>query len=118
MPEYEIIVIYEAGLSEEAVEAQVESFKGFLAREGAELLEVQKWGKRRLAWEIKKKREGFYIFFRVKGEASLPQALDRQLRFMEVVLRWVPVRVKSAARSREEKATTAAAPTEAGGEGS
>jgi hypothetical protein len=71
VPEYEIIVIYEAGLSEEALEAQVESFKGFLAREGAEL-----------------------------------------------VLRWFPVRVKSAARSREEKATTAAAPTEAGGEGS
>ena len=118
MREYEIIVIYEAGLSEEAVEAQVESVKGFLAREGAELLEVQKWGKRRLAWEIKKKREGFYIFFRVKGKPSLPQALDRQLRFVEVVLRWVPVRVKSAARSREEKATTAAAPTEAGGEGS
>ncbi|MFQ5802311.1 MAG: 30S ribosomal protein S6 [Candidatus Methylomirabilales bacterium] len=118
MPEYEVIVIYEAGLPEEALEAQVESFKGFLAREEAELLEVQKWGKRRLAWEIKRKREGSYILFRVKGKPSLPQALDRQLKFVEAVLRCVPVKVKPAARSREEKATTAAAPTEAGGQGS
>ena len=118
MPEYEIIVIYEAGLLEEAVEAQVGSFKEFLAREGAELLEVQKWGKRRLAWEIKKKREGTYILFRVKGMATLPQAVDRQLKFAEVVLRYVTVKVKPAARSREEKATTVAASTEAAGEGS
>jgi small subunit ribosomal protein S6 len=73
VPEYEIIVIYEAGLSEEALEAQVESFKGFLAREGAELLEIQKWGKRRLAWEIKKKREGGYIF-PSEGQVGSPLA--------------------------------------------
>ncbi|MFQ5988389.1 MAG: 30S ribosomal protein S6 [Candidatus Methylomirabilales bacterium] len=118
MPEYEVIVIYEAGLSEEALEAQVESFKGFLTREGAELLEVQKWGKRRLAWEIKKKREGFYVLFRVKGKPTLPQAVDRQLKFSEVVLRYLPVKVKPPVRSREGKATPATAPAEAGGEGS
>jgi len=118
VPEYEIIVIYESGLLEEALETQVASFTEFLAREGAEIVEVQKWGKRRLAWEIKKKREGFYVFFRVKGTATLPQAVDRQLKFAEVVLRYVVVRVKPVARSRQEKTTTATASTEAGGEGS
>lgn len=116
MSEYEIIVIYEAGLLEDPLEAEVESFKEFLAREGAELLEVQKWGKRRLAWEIKKKREGIYVLFRVKSMATLPQAVDRQLKFAEAVLRYVAVKVRPTARSREEKATTAAASTEAGGE--
>jgi small subunit ribosomal protein S6 len=116
--EYEIIVIYEAGLSEEALEAQVQSFKEFLGREGAELLEVQKWGKRRLAWEIRKKREGLYVFFRVKGKATLPQAVDRQLKFAEIVLRYVAVKVKAARRPREQKTATAAASAEAGREGS
>jgi small subunit ribosomal protein S6 len=114
--EYEVIIIYEAGLSDEALEAQVESLKGFLTREEAELLEVQKWGKRRLAYEIKKKREGFYVLFRVTGKPSLIQALDRHLKFAEVVLRYLAVEVKPAVRSQSEKATTGAATTEAGGE--
>jgi small subunit ribosomal protein S6 len=113
--EYEVIVIYEAGLTEEALEAQVESFRGFLERERAELLEVQKWGKRRLAYEIKKKREGSYVLFRVKSKPSLPQAVDRQLKFVEVVLRHLAVRVERAAG---EKAVTGAAASGAEREGS
>jgi small subunit ribosomal protein S6 len=118
VPAYEIIVIYEAGLLEEALETQVASFTEFLAREGAEIVEVQKWGKRRLAWEIDKKREGFYVLFRVKGMATLPQAVDRQLKFAEVVLRYVVVRVKAAARPRGKKIATATASTDAGRQGS
>ncbi|MFQ5847450.1 MAG: 30S ribosomal protein S6 [Candidatus Methylomirabilales bacterium] len=116
MSEYEVIVILEAGLADEALEAQVELLKGFLAREGAEVLEVQKWGKRRLAYEIKKKREGFYVLFRVKGKPTLAQALDRHLKFAEVVLRYLAVRVEPVPRSQSEKATTGAAATKAGGE--
>ena len=115
MPEYEVIVIYEAGLTEEALEAQVESFRGFLERERAELLEVQKWGRRRLAFEIKKKREGSYVLFRVKGKATFPQAVDRHLKFAEVVLRHLAVRVERAAR---EKAATGAAASAAERQGS
>jgi small subunit ribosomal protein S6 len=118
VPEYEVIVIYEAGLTEEALEAQVESFRGFLDREGTELLEVQKWGKRRLAYEIKKKRDGSYVLFRVKGKATLPHAVDRHLKFSEVVLRYLAVEVQPAARPRSEGAATGAAATETGGEGS
>lgn len=115
MPEYEVIVIYEAGLSDEALETQVESIKGLLAREGAEVLEVQKWGKRRLAYEIRKKREGSYILFRIHGKPTLPQALERHLKFAEVVLRHLAVQVD---RAPSEKTTTGAGVTEAKGEGS
>lgn len=118
MPEYEVIIIYEAGLSDEALEAQVESLKGFLTREEAELLEVQKWGKRRLAYEIRKKREGAYVLYRVKSKPTLIQALDRHLKFAEVVLRYLAVQVRPAGRLRSEEATTGAAATEAGREGS
>lgn len=117
MTEYEVIVIYEAGLSEEALEGEVESFKKFLAREEAELIEVQKWGKRRLAYEIKKKREGAYVLFRVKGKPTLTAAVDRQLKFAEVVLRHLVVNVNAGLRSRGEKPTSLAA-AETGREGS
>ncbi|MFQ5882952.1 MAG: 30S ribosomal protein S6 [Candidatus Methylomirabilales bacterium] len=118
MPEYEVIVIYEAGLPEEALDAEVESFKGFLDRDGGELLETQKWGKRRLAYEIKKRREGTYVLFRVKGQPTLPQALDRHLKFVEVILRYLVVKGKPRMRSKDERTTTLAAATEAGREGS
>lgn len=118
MPEYEIIIIYDAGLTDEALDAQVESFKGFLTREAAELLEVQKWGKRRLAYEIRKKREGAYVLFRVRSKPTLAQTLDRHLKFAEVVLRYLVVQVRPTGRSRSEEATTRTAVTEAGGEGS
>ncbi|MFQ5658483.1 MAG: 30S ribosomal protein S6 [Candidatus Methylomirabilales bacterium] len=117
MTEYEVIVIYEAGLSDEALEGEVESFKRFLAREEAELVEVQKWGKRRLAYEIKKKREGSYILFRVKGKPTLTPSIDRHLKFAEVVLRHLVVKVEPGVRSRGEKASSLAA-AEAGREGS
>jgi small subunit ribosomal protein S6 len=115
VPEYEVIVIYEAGLTEEALEAQVESFRGFLERERAEVLEVQKWGRRRLAFEIKKKREGSYVLFRVKGNPTFPQAVDRHLKFAEVVLRYLAVGVERAAH---QKAATGAAASGAEREGS
>ncbi|MEE9172124.1 MAG: 30S ribosomal protein S6 [candidate division NC10 bacterium] len=113
MSEYELIIIYEAGLTDEALEAQVESLKGFFAREGAELLEVQKWGKRRLAYEIRKKREGSYILFRLTGKPTLTQALDRHLKFAEVVLRYLMVRIEPLVRSQREMTATGAAATEA-----
>ncbi len=118
MPEYEVIIIYEAGLSDEALEGQVESMKGFLAREGAEVLEVQKWGKRRLAYEIRKKREGSYVFFRLSGKPTLTHALDRHLKFAEVVLRHLTVHVEPAVHAPSEKTATGAAATQARGEGS
>lgn len=118
MPEYELIVIYEAGLTDEALENQVESVKGFLAQEEAELLELQKWGKRRLAYEIRKKRDGSYVLFRLNGKPTLPQALDRHLKFVEVILRYLTVQVEPAVRSQSEKTTMGATATEARGEGS
>jgi small subunit ribosomal protein S6 len=118
VPEYELIVIYDAGLADDALENQVESLKGFLAREEAELLELQKWGKRRLAYEIRKKREGSYVFFRLGGKPTLPQTLDRHLKFAEVVLRYLTVQVDSAARAQSEKTPMGATATEARGEGS
>jgi small subunit ribosomal protein S6 len=118
VPQYEVTVIYEAGLAEDALEAQVESFKGFLTREGAELLEVQKWGKRRLGYELKKKREGAYVLFRVRGKPSLPQTVDRHLKFAEVVLRYLTIRVEARARAPQEKVVSGAAAGEAAEEGS
>lgn len=118
MPEYELTIIYEAGLTDEALESQVQALKDFLTREEAAILEVQKWGKRRLAYEIRKKREGSYVLFRVNGKVSLPQAVDRHLKFAEIVLRYLTVQVEPAGRVRSEKTPTGSAAAEARGEGS
>jgi len=111
--EYEVIVIYDPNLLEEAIDAEVESLKGLILREKGEVLEVQKWGRRRLAYEIKKRREGSYILFVIKGGPAVTQVLDRHLKFAEAVLRHLVVRVEHRKGSGREKEAPVAAPREA-----
>ncbi len=113
MREYEVIVIYDPNLLEEAIDTEVESLRGLILREGGEVREVQKWGRRRLAYEIKKRREGSYVLFVIKGGPAVTQVLDRHLKFAEVVLRHQMVRVEDRKDSRGEKEASLAAPGEA-----
>lgn len=118
MREYEVIVIYDPNLLEEAIDAEVESLRGLVLREGGEVLEVQRWGRRRLAYEITKRREGSYVLFAIRGGPAVTQALERHLKFAEAVLRHLVVRVGHRRDSGEGKEAAAAAPGEAGREAS
>ena len=62
MREYELFYMIKTDITEEQTEAVIEKFNGILAREGAEVTAVDKWGKRKLAYVIDKKyREGYYV---------------------------------------------------------
>lgn len=89
---YEAVFILDPALSEEAVEAELKNVKGIAGREGGELLEVQRWGKKRLAYEIRKKREGHYILIRFKGAPGLIPELERHFKLSEATLRHMVVK--------------------------
>jgi small subunit ribosomal protein S6 len=95
---YEILVIINAGLTDEesaALLTQVgETVKGL----GAEVTKVENWGKRRLAYDINKQREGTYAVLEVSAEPAMVKEFERQLKLNENVLRFlstqIPIRKK------------------------
>ena len=70
MRSYELMVIFVPGLDEEGLDAQIELTKGLIEGIGGEVEKVDKWGRRRLAYEINDNTEGFYVVidFRQKAE--------------------------------------------------
>lgn len=89
---YEVVFILDPALSEEAVEAELKHVKGIVEREGGEVLEVQRWGKKRLAYEIRKKREGQYILIRFKSAPGFIPELERHFKLSEATLRHMVIK--------------------------
>ena len=70
---------------------------------GAEVTKVDNWGKRRLAYDIRKQREGTYAVFDVSAEPSMVKEFERQVRLNENVLRFVSTRVPIRKKARPAK---------------
>ncbi len=95
---YEVIFILDPALADDAVEGVILAAKGVVTKEGGEVAEVQKWGKKRLAYEIKKRREGHYVFFRITAPAKAVVELERYLKITESILKYLSVLVEAPRR--------------------
>ena len=91
MTKYETTFILEPGLDEARVNDEVERVSQWIRDLGAELIEVQRWGKRRLAYEIHRKRDGIYALFLYQGPGSVVKEIERRLRLNEHVMRVLTV---------------------------
>jgi len=92
MRNYEIMYILKPDLDEESITAVIEKFNVLIANNGGEVTSVDKWGKRRLAYEIKDYREGIYILVNFKGVAGTAQELDRVMKITDEILRFMIVK--------------------------
>lgn len=92
MRNYELVFIIRPDLEEEAYEAMIEKFTGLIQSEGGEIVKVDKWGKRRLAYEIQKLREGYYVIVYFKGEAAVANELERVLKITDSIIRQMIIR--------------------------
>ncbi len=108
MRAYEVIFILDPALGDDGVEAAVVAARGVLAKAGGDIAEVQKWGKKRLAYDIKKRREGHYVYLRVQAPGKAVAELERHLKIAEPVLKYLTVLVEPPRR----KAVKAAAPAD------
>ncbi len=90
--QYELVFIVKPDLDEEATDTLIGKIKGIVETNGAEVIKLEKWGKRRLAYEIKDYREGFYVIVNFKGDAAVADELDRVLKISENILRHMIVR--------------------------
>ncbi len=89
---YETMYILRPDLGEEAVDQAIEKYQAILRDNGATILEIQHRGRRRLAYEIKKHREGIYIQVNYQGDGSQVALVERAMRLSEEVIRFLTVK--------------------------
>lgn len=92
MNKYELALVVNPALDEEERTAVTTRVQDLIARFGGTIEKVDDWGKRRLAYEIKKVNEGFFSFTAFDAEASAPAELESRLRIMDNVLRYLIIR--------------------------
>lgn len=92
MNRYEALYIIVPELEEEAVKAKVEKFSGIVTANGGEIESVDEWGKRRLAYAIDYKTEGYYVLMTFSAAPELPSELERNLKIDESILRYLVTR--------------------------
>ena len=92
MNKYELALIVNAKIEDDARAAVVEKAKGYITRFGGTVSEVVEWGKQKLAYEIQKMDEGFYYFIQFEAEPTAPAEIEGHVRIMDNVLRFLVVR--------------------------
>ena len=91
MNKYELALVVNAKIEDDARAAVVEKAKEYITRFGGTITNVDEWGKKRLAYEIQKMHEGFYYFIQFEADAACPAEVERHVRIMDNVLRYLVV---------------------------
>jgi small subunit ribosomal protein S6 len=100
---YEILFIADPNLGEPEVDALAEQVQGFVEKDGGRVEKVEKWGKRRLAYEIRRHREGSYVLFTVNGTGAVVREAERRMKVTDGIVRFLTVRVDEELRKAERR---------------
>mgnify|MGYP000519600275 CR=1 FL=1 len=96
MNKYELAVVVSAKIEDDERAQVIEKVKALVERFGGQISDVDEWGKKKLAYEIQKMREGFYYFIQFDANADVPAQLEENVRIMDNVLRFLCVRADEA----------------------
>ncbi|HSH61082.1 MAG TPA: 30S ribosomal protein S6 [Acidimicrobiales bacterium] len=122
MRPYEVMFILDAGLEEDAIQAVVDRATDLISKDGGSANRVDHWGRRRLAYEIEHRSEGYYVLIEATAEPAVVTELDRMLSLSDEVMRHKVIRIPDeaaakAVRRRPEAASRASeVPQPVGGE--
>ncbi|MBD2776313.1 30S ribosomal protein S6 [Iningainema tapete] len=89
---YETMFILRPDLGDEQVEVAIAKYQNIIREQGAENIQIQNRGKRRLAYEINKHRDGIYIQMNYTGAANAIATLERAMRLSEEVIRYLTIK--------------------------
>lgn len=92
MRKYEIMYIIRPDMEEDAQKALIERFNGILTDNGAEIEKVEELGKKRLAYEINKYRDGYYVVINFSSDGEAVNEFDRLAKFSDDIIRHIAVR--------------------------
>jgi small subunit ribosomal protein S6 len=114
MRPYEVMVIFDASLEEDAVRALVDRFTQQLIAAGAKAVRAESWGKKRLAYPVRHRNEGYYVVIEANAEPAALSDLDRQLTLADEVIRHKVLRLPERATGRSRPATSIESTTAVG----
>ena len=103
---YETMLVLDPEMSKEQIDGLVGKLKQFLTDRGAQVIKVAEWGLNALACGIKKKKKGYYILLYLNGDAAIVAEMERSLRLMEEVLRYLTVKREEADIATSPQSTT------------
>ena len=92
MRKYETVFILRPELDEEKTTEALEKYRSLIEKNGGEIASIDKWGKRRLAYEIKDTKEGIYIISKFNSDPAAASELDRIFKISDEVLRHIIIR--------------------------
>ncbi|HMK49922.1 MAG TPA: 30S ribosomal protein S6 [Thermodesulfovibrionales bacterium] len=110
---YENMIILNAGISDEEAEAAVTKIKDLVTSQGGEVLKVDVWGRKKLAFEIKKQKKGLYVLLYYKTPAATVKKLEEFYKVSDSVLKYMVVKLeKKQIKDLEKIEPAAEAPAE------
>lgn len=99
MSKYELMYIIDSSLEETARKELIDRFSKLLVDNGGEVEKIDEWGKRRLAYSIDYKNEGYYVLVNFSAGPNVPRELERNLQISEHVLRYLVVKLEQKSTS-------------------
>ena len=88
---YESAILINAALDDEAIKNLVDRIKETISTNGGEILEIEDWGRKRLAYQVKKSKIGYYVIFRFNSSPDLIPKLERYYQLDESILRYLTI---------------------------
>lgn len=110
MRKYETIIVIDSLLKLEEIEGIINKYERFISANGGQIETTDRWGKRRLAYEIKKRQYGFYVLIRFDAPPGMIKQLDREYRLNEYLLRTMTTLLNKRALKALAKQYAAAPP--------
>ena len=92
MSKYELALVVNAKIEDDARNATVEKAKEYVTRFGGTITDVDDWGKKKLAYEIQKMDEAYYYFIRFEAEGTSIADIEGRMRIMDNVIRYLCVK--------------------------
>lgn len=94
MNTYETIYISPADIPQERIDTTLDKVKAIINRSNGKILTAELWGRRKLAYPIKRNRDGFYVYLLYSASADAPALLDRHFQVTDTILRGLTVKIK------------------------
>jgi small subunit ribosomal protein S6 len=106
MRQYETAFLITPKLEEEETEKLIEKMAEVVKKKKGKMVNIEKWGKRRLAYSIDKLDEAVYVFFHYEGDPDIPHELQRRFRQTETVLRYLTLKKDAQIQPRKKTKTS------------
>ena len=100
MPTYESIFIINPNTTDDETATMIKKMQDVVAKQGGEMLKFEDWGKRKLAYEVKKNKRGHYVYFQMKAAPKAISELERRYKMTDQIIKYLSVKLDKELRAK------------------